>query len=594
MVGPPPGFGHSANVSLPVAILLGALTVLLVLPPSGGPTAHSSIERSPIHSAVIVPSGNDSLSTPPLPSIGVNGTGVVYDPANGNLYIASAANGTVLVVNATSRQMIAPPIPVGPRPTLMAIDSQNGNVYVVTTGNSSDSGVAAINGGTNRLVPLNITVGQQPAGIAFDPQNGFVYVSNALSDNISVINGSLNQLVQPIAMFGPGPLAYDPQTGDLYVGEGRSVPGSGAGGVIDTTTSLVENDSSGAYGLGTLTYDSETGNLYGIAYGFRGAEYLSMVNGTTEGATGIPDPGAGGGIVVEGNTGRVIVGDRVLLASNDSFLEPSLPILVGSGAYDPTTGWVFSVDLYAFAGGPILGIHESGVYQLQFVATGLPNGTDWSVALGVNYWNATGHYYTRVGNHSFTNSLVMSAWNGSYSYEVMPVAGYNFNRFGIITVNGPGAIATIQFSGFPNFDVSVTFIELGLPSGTPWNVSITDGSLAGPAIWTATGGAVTVELTNGSYVATAAASGYVSSSGPTHFVVNSLDPPNQTILFTAAPAVGIPTQSHGLPGITLVEIAVGLAAASLALAATAVVLVLRGRRPPPAARVPPERTDVSP
>ncbi|MEM3431431.1 MAG: YncE family protein, partial [Candidatus Micrarchaeia archaeon] len=102
----------------------------------------------------------------------------------------------------------------GYRPVEVAFDSSNGYVYVT---NHLSNNVSVINGATNTVIQT-IPVGSGPYGVAFDSSNGYVYVANCLSNNVSVINGATNTVIQTIPVgSGPEGVAFDSSNGYVYV-----------------------------------------------------------------------------------------------------------------------------------------------------------------------------------------------------------------------------------------------------------------------------------------------------------------------------------------------------------------------------------------
>jgi hypothetical protein len=127
-------------------------------------------------------------------------------------------------------------------------------------------------------------------------------------------------------------------------------------------------------------------------------------------------------------------------------------------------------DLFSF-GSP----HPS----VTFTETGLLAGTNWSVTLG----NAE-HYST-------TENITFAEPDGTYLYAVQSPLGYNGSPVsGSLTVNDGGEqnVSVTFTQVYP-----VTFTEKGLPSGTPWNVTI------GPVTMTSNTSTIVFEEPSGSY-----------------------------------------------------------------------------------------------
>jgi len=98
------------------------------------------------------------------------------------------------------------------------------------------------------------------------------------------------------------------------------------------------------------------------------------------------------------------------------------------------------------------------LYNVTFTESGLPSGTQWSVTL-----NGT----TKT---STNQALVFNEPAGNYSYTVIPPTGYLASPSkGYVTVSTSNVTVAVAFSQKTH---SVTFTESGLPSGTPWSVTL--------------------------------------------------------------------------------------------------------------------------
>ncbi len=102
-------------------------------------------------------------------------------------------------------------------------------------------------------------------------------------------------------------------------------------------------------------------------------------------------------------------------------------------------------------------------YAVTFMATGLPDGTSWSVTFGGTTLSNT--------SASGTVSNVFEVPNGTYAYSIATVAGYlpSGPVSGSITISGSGVTKTL---GYTQATYSVEFLESGLASGTAWSVTL--------------------------------------------------------------------------------------------------------------------------
>ncbi len=121
----------------------------------------------------------------------------------------------ILPENVLADSVVAA-VPVGSGPIGVVFDSANGDIYVT---NHSSNSVSVINGTTNRVVAtIHLGSLSYPSGVAFDSANGDIYVTNYPFNSVSVINDTTNTVVATIpfgsSTFG---VAFDPANGDIYV-----------------------------------------------------------------------------------------------------------------------------------------------------------------------------------------------------------------------------------------------------------------------------------------------------------------------------------------------------------------------------------------
>ncbi len=100
-------------------------------------------------------------------------------------------------------------------------------------------------------------------------------------------------------------------------------------------------------------------------------------------------------------------------------------------------------------------------YSVTFTETGLGPGTSWSVTLNTTSQSST------------TSSLTFAEPNGTYAYSVGPVGGFTSSpRSGSVTVGGLPVGVTVTFAPISSATYGVSWTESGLPSGTPWSVTL--------------------------------------------------------------------------------------------------------------------------
>nr|MBC7244043.1 YncE family protein [Chloroflexota bacterium] len=138
------------------------------------------------------------------------------DPVHGGFLVGeydAVSNTSYLVNYAAFGQQEMGRVPIGGDPRGIAVNPQNGRIYVA---NSWTNDVSVIDGGKLQLV-ATVPVGLRPWDVAVD-EKGRVYVVNADSENVVILDGETNQLhtVVPLALL-PRDMAVDENTGRLYI-----------------------------------------------------------------------------------------------------------------------------------------------------------------------------------------------------------------------------------------------------------------------------------------------------------------------------------------------------------------------------------------
>jgi YVTN family beta-propeller protein len=153
-----------------------------------------------------------------------------FDPANGRLYVAAtheipyydSTPGVLLAIDPKTERLVAPPAPVGIRPQSVVYDSANGNLYV---SNSGSDNISVVNGTTARPI-ASISLGcvpvcQNPGAEVWDPSTGLLFVADLYGGDVSVVATATNSLAASIPVSSAsasGSIALDPAAGRLFVG----------------------------------------------------------------------------------------------------------------------------------------------------------------------------------------------------------------------------------------------------------------------------------------------------------------------------------------------------------------------------------------
>jgi hypothetical protein len=158
-------------------------------------------------------------------------------------------------------------------------------------------------------------------------------------------------------------------------------------------------------------------------------------------------------------------------------------------------------------------------FGVTFAESGLPSGTLWSVNLDGVLANST------------TATIRFDEPNGSYSILVGAVANYSVNYSNPVVIQGQPVTVDVRFA---NLTYPVLFVETGLPTGTPWSVTVINLAIGAITSGGSMGSIVTLHLADGTYRITATGpSGYRSSLPASEFSVRGTSPPSWSVIFSS-------------------------------------------------------------
>ncbi len=469
---------------------------------------------------------------------GTEPSAAVYDPADGDVYVVNAGSNNVSVLKGTT---VLGSLRVGTNPQMALFDSGNGDIYVT---NSATNNVTVING--TRLVGT-VSVGSLPLFPAYDPARGYVYVPNPNSDTVSVLSGT-SVVANVTAGTAPSFATYDARNGFVYVSN-----------YVGTVTVLNGTTVVATVSVGKLpwlaAYDVGNGDIY---VPNNGSATVSVVNGTSVVATvpvganpQYPSYDAGSGYVYVPNAGSntvSVLGGSAQTVYAVNFSESGLPAgttwsitLNGTTQSSPTGSIQFMEPngTYNFTVGVVAGYFPSpthgsvflkgnrasqsisfsrSVYSVTFSETGLPLNGLWNVTL-----NGTNQSTT-------TKSLTFSEPNGTYNFSVTSAIGYRATpASGTVTVKGGAVSQPISFHPAGSTTYTVLFTESGLPTGSPWNVTL-NGLLR-----SSTTTSLTFSEVNGSYAYSVSPVGAYSPNPSSGSVSVNGAPTSQAIAFAMLP-----------------------------------------------------------
>src|SRR6266581_634958 len=459
------GYVYVANEGSTTVTVINGTTVVATVPVGSEPggVAYDSgngyvyvANSAWFSNSVSVISGSTVVATIP---VGTNPWDVAYHSGNGYVYVANAGSNNVSVIDGTA---VVATVPVESGPISVGYNSGNGYIYVANQGSNN---VSVING---TAVVATIPVGDYPFDVGYNSGNGDVYVSSIGSGNLTVIEGTT--VVGTVAVGGaPHGIAYDAGNGYVYVANFASDTVSVFSTIVPPLVTFTETGlPSGTSWSVTLESASNSSATTTIMFSVPNGTYAYVVR-SVFGYAASPSTGS---VTVNGAPVQVAISFSVTTYAV-TFTETGLPsgtwwsvTLDGAsnGSATATIGFSAPNGTYTYAIGSVFGYAASPVsgsvtvngtpvniaisfsvttYAVIFTETGLPRGTSWSVTLGGTTQNST------------ADKITFMEPNGTYTFSVSPVAGYEVSRSsGSVSVSGKAA----------NESVSFTALFLGLPA----------------------------------------------------------------------------------------------------------------------------------
>jgi len=200
--------------------------------------------------------------------------------------------------------------------------------------------------------------------------------------------------------------------------------------------------------------------------------------------------------------------------------------------YDPSPpGGSFLVNGRGVVTTVTFGAVSPTLYSVTFVESGLEPGSVWLVTLAGSPAQSAGA------------TLTFDMPNGTYGFTVAQVPGYTLaTDAGLVNVSGDPVSVELNFSLVLNPTFQLTFVEVGLPNGTSWSITL-NGSLN-----TSQSRSIEYEETNGSYGFTVATVSGFSSNRTTSSVAVSGAPVEVLIGFSMiTPTYSVSFTESGLP-----------------------------------------------
>ena len=130
--------------------------------------------------------------------VGNRPTAIAVNEHIDTVYVVNSDSNTVSVISTDNNTKIGEDIPVGDKPTAIDINEDTDTVYVANSGSNT---VSVISGKNNNTNIGNITVGNRPTAIDIHNFTDTVYVLNSDSNTLSVVDGIANEVVVGITLL---------------------------------------------------------------------------------------------------------------------------------------------------------------------------------------------------------------------------------------------------------------------------------------------------------------------------------------------------------------------------------------------------------
>jgi YVTN family beta-propeller protein len=316
--------------------------------------------------------------------------GLAFDPFNGDLYIGTGGN--VTVVGALNRTVIAT-IPLTGISYSIAVDPVTGTVFAGCVfgplGASFDSNLTVINGTSNTISAV-LSMSDPTVAMDYDSANGLLYIAqNGFQGNLTALDpktdalmGTVGNFLFPFGLADTGPsgqvLAADQFTASLAI---VTLSGLGTYAVNFTETGLAASVSWSVIANGA-TFSSTT---------------RSIVASEPDGSVTFSVPPVQGYSAAPNSSSVTVGGSAVAV----SIVFTALP---------PT-------------------------YGVNFAETGLPSGLNWSVSLA------------GVAENSTQPTITFLVTNGTWQFAVASVGGYvRSPTGGSVHVFGKDLLVNVTFS----------------------------------------------------------------------------------------------------------------------------------------------------
>jgi YVTN family beta-propeller protein len=490
-----------------------------------------------------------------------------YNPISTDVLVGEF--GGIVQAIETSSPTLLPPVRFIGSADSIAVNASTGDAYVV---DGDISSVAVLASNDSALLGIS-NIGGGPTAITSVGTGGTIYVTD--SDNVSVINSTTHKVVDTISVGAdPEGILYDPASNDVFVANSDG----GTVSVISTRTNAVVANVSVDSAPWALAWDNLTNEVYVTCMNFTGSR--ALVDVISAGTMRVVDRISLGATVPDG-IAYVPPLNEVFVDNNPLSYYPPLNLTVISA----TTNLVVSSFALPSASAPGQIVFDNVTQELYVAGSGYAINRNYRDDIVINPFNRSIVGTIPVGLGPFgiavetgTTYVFTTAWesdavslvdgatrNISSSTQVGPTAlpegvAYDASNNEVFVADwGNDSVSYL----LPPETYRVTFVESGLPSGTPWGVAVNGTVLSSTTSF------ANLSESNGSYsFSVSPLTGFSVNVSSGTVRVNGL-PVSQSLVFRS-------TSPGGLLGLPSVE-AYALIGGTIAVVG-AVVILLAGHR----------------
>ena len=232
--------------------------------------------------------------------VGTKPSAVAVNSVTGKAYVATDYGVSVLDGVASAGILYQ-----GDRPVDVAVNEVTNKIYV-----SETDGTVAVVDGVSRAV-TSVPVGSSPGVVSVNPVTNKIYVG--VKGGVTIIDGSTLATSSVPLAGGAQDIVVNPATGKVYVLSGGTIQVLGTGGTVTSSINI------GAGGILALAVNVKTNKIYFTTVGRYGAG-VHVIDGATDTVTDtIPSATFVGQLAVNPETNTVYVaGDST---SIDGFVQ---------------------------------------------------------------------------------------------------------------------------------------------------------------------------------------------------------------------------------------------------------------------------------